>query len=661
MSENHSAERLPTAPVADRMRSRWPVLLPAAATAALLTWLTLSAGSGEESSVAGLPGSDAGVTWLVPTLQLLNDLAAVLTAGCLLGAAVLLPGDRLLSAPGYRWVRTAGWFALAWSLLSLAAVPALLAEFLGRGLSVVTPTAVVQFVADNPQAQARVVVAVLAAVLAMAARVALTMGGALSLLLVALVAALPPALVGHAGGTGGLFAPTAVALHVLGVVLWAGGLVALLVCRSISVRAAGAAVSRFSRLAGPLALLVGASGVLTALTRLSDPAQVLDSSYGLLVLIKLVAFVGLIVVGAWHRRWTMPALVAGRPAAFLRLLCVEVVLFGATMGVAVGLSRTPPPTVLAAAQDGRHAVPDVVVPAPPSPGALLDVHPGLVFPVLAAAAIGFYLAGVRRMSASGRPWPWLRTFAWSASWALVLLVTSSGLAGYGGVLSSVHVLQHLTLALAAPLLMVLARPGRLAVSALLPSTGQQDLRGPREWLVAVRGHPVMRAALHPMVALPVYLVVNYSVYVSGLYGWLLRSEVADVVFFNLFLMSGMLFFRALLGPAGPDTAAAPRLPVVLAALAGWAAVHGAVAIVVLRSGPLLAAEWWSQLPRLWGPMPIEDQQTAGRIAATYGVAMLFATVLAILWRRSRRPGPPPVAARSAAPRLSGEPQVQGTP
>ncbi|CCG02797.1 cytochrome c oxidase assembly protein [Blastococcus saxobsidens] len=653
------ADSLVTAQAADRMRSRWPVLLPAAAAALLLTWLTLSAGSEEESSVAGLPGSDAGAAWLVPMVQLLNDLAAVMTAGCLLGAAVLLPGDRLLAAAGYRWVRTAGWSALVWSLLSLAAVPALLAEFLGRGLSGVTPTAVVQFVADSPQAQARLVVAVLAAVLAMAARVILSMGGTLGLLLVALLAALPPALVGHAGGTGGIYGPTAVALHVLGVVLWAGGLVALLVCRSISVGAAGAAVSRFSRLAGPLALLVGGSGVLTALTRLSDPAQALGSSYGLLVMIKLVAFVGLIVVGAWHRRWTMPALVAGRPAAFLRLLSVEVVLFGATMGVAVGLSRTPPPTPPAAAQGGgSHAAADVVVPAPPSPAALLDVHPGLVFPVLTAAAIGLYLAGVRRMSARGRPWPRLRTLAWSASWALVLLVTSSGLAGYGGVLSSVHVLQHFTLSLAAPLLMVLARPGRLAMTALRPSTGQ-DLRGPREWLVALRGRPVMGAALHPMVALPVYLVVNHSVYVSGLYGWLLRSEAADVVFFTLFLISGTLFFRALLGPAGPDTATAPRPPVVLAALAGWAAVHGAVALVVLRSGPLLAAEWWSQLLRLWGPMPIEDQQTAGRIAATYGVAMLFATVLAILWRRSRRPGAPPAAACSAAP-VQGAPQVQGT-
>jgi cytochrome c oxidase assembly factor CtaG len=184
------------------------------------------------------------------------------------------------------------------------------------------------------------------------------------------------------------------------------------------------------------------------------------------------------------------------------------------------------------------------------------------------------------------------------------------------------------------------------MSALRPATGT-DARGPREWLAALRGHPAVRTALHPLVALQVYLVVNYSVYVTGLYGWLLRSQLADLVFFSVFLISGTLFFRALLGPAEPGAAELPRLSVVIPALAGWAVGHGVVAIVVLRSGPLLAAEWWSRLQRIWGPMPIEDQQAAGRIAATYGVAMLFATAFAVLWPRVGRTGSSPVLAPSA--------------
>lgn len=631
------AEGLTAGPPVTRLWTRWPVLLPAAATAALVTWLTLAAtGSGDSASAAGVPSPDAPVAWLVPTLRLAGDLVAVLTVGCLLGAVVLLPGDRLLSAAGYRWVRSAGWSAAVWCLLSLVGIPALLSEFLGRGFSVISPASVVDFVTDSRQAQAQVVVAALAALVAMAARAVLTMSGAVSLLLVALLAALPPALAGHAGSTGGLVAPTAVALHILGVVLWAGGLVALVVCRTVSVTAAGAAVSRFSRLAGPLVVLVGASGAVTALTRLPDPVQLLTTSYGLLVLIKLVAFVGLVVVGAWHRRCSLPALASGRPAAFLRLLTVEVLLFGATVGVAVGLSRTPSPTAGgASAGDGGHAVLGASVPVPLSPGALLDVHPDLFFAVLATTAVAFYVAGLRRMAAHGRRWPPARSAAWFAGWALVLLVTNSGLARYGAVLSSVYVVQHLTLSLAAPLLMVLGRPGVMATAVLRPAV-EEGTRGPREWLHVLCTRPVIRAVAHPLAALALFMAINYSSYVTGLYGLVLRSRLADAVFSGLSLASGVVFFRALLGAAETDARDVPPPSVRMVALMGWALGHGAVALFVLRGGSLLAADWWSEVGRLWGPMPIEDQYLAGRIAATYGVAMLFATVLAILWPRRQR-------------------------
>jgi cytochrome c oxidase assembly factor CtaG/putative copper export protein len=640
-------EQLTSRPGAVQPRRRWPVLVGATAAAAVATAMALVAAAGTPPHSGSGLGVPTTAPWLVPGLRVLTDLLAVVTVGCLLGAAVLLPGDRLLSVAGYRWVQTAGRWAGVWSLVSLATIPALLVEFLGQGWSALSLSATAQFLTDSPQAQAQVAVAVLTALLAGAARAVLTMRGAMGLLMVGLVATLPPVVAACPANAGGPAASTAVALHVLGVVLWAGGLVALLLARKVSVSATSVAVARFSRLAGVLVLVVGGSGIVTALTALSAPAQVIRSSYGVLLLIKLVAFVGLATVGAWHRRSTLPALAAGRPSAFLRLATVEVVLFGATVGVAVALSRTPTPTASGPVQrDGAHAVLGFPLPEPPSPGVLLDVYPGLFFPVLVAAGLAFYLAGVRRMSAAGRPWPRLRTFAWCTALALVILVTTSGLARYGGVLSSVHVLQHLTLSLAVPLLLVLARPGALAMRALRPATGT-DALGPREWLAAVRGHPAVRAALHPLVALQAYLVVNYSVYVTGLYDVLLRSQLADMVFFSLFLISGVLFFRALLGPAERGAAEHPGLSVVVPALAGWAVAHGVIALVVLRSGPLLAAEWWSRLQRIWGPMPIEDQQTAGRIAATYGVAMLFATALAILWPRTGMTGSSPTPAPSA--------------
>jgi cytochrome c oxidase assembly factor CtaG len=624
--------------------ARWAVLLGSAALALFVTWVILTAtGATGVVPAPELSGSATSVPWLVSVLRLLTDLAAVLTVGCLLGGAVLLPGDRLLSAPGYRWVRAAGWSALGWCLLSLAAVPALLSEFLGRGFSAVSLTALLDFTAGSPQAQAQLVVAGLTAFLALAARVTLTTTGALRLLVAALLAALPQALAGHAGSTGDLVVPTAIALHVLGVVLWGGGLVALLLCRKVSVPLLSTAVARFSRLAVALVLIVGASGLITALTLLPDPAQVLTTSYGLLIATKMVAFVGLAVVGAWHRRWSMPTLAAGRPAAFLRLLAVEILLFGATVGVAVGLSRTPPtgggPF---SSGSGDHDLLGFPMPVPLAPGALLEFRPDLFFAALATAAVAFYVAGIRRMAARDRRWPPARSAAWFAGWALVVLVTNSGLARYGPVLSSVYIAQHLTLSLAAPLLMVLARPGALAMTALRPAL-EDGVRGPREWLEKLRAHPAIRSLAYPWAALAVYMAASYSLYVMDLHEPVLRSPLAGTVFFALSLASGALFFRSVLGPAGTAAATAPRLPVRMAVLIGWAIGHVAVALLVLRGGSVLAAGWWSELQRLWGPMPIEDQHLAGRIAATFGVAMFFATVLAVLWS-GRRPEEPEATA-----------------
>lgn len=638
-------DQAPGPAAASPERRRWPILLAGTASAALVLALVLAAvGVSGPVTAVGLEVPGGSVAWLVPALRLLADLAAVLTVGCLLGAAALLPGDRLLGAAGYRWLQVAGWSSGAWFLIALLAVPALLADFLGRGLSAVTLTGLAGFVLDNPQAQAQGVVVVLTALVAVGARVVLTMGGALVLLLLALAAALPPALAGHAASSQGTVAVTAVGLHVLGVVLWAGGLVALALARRVSVTAASTAAGRFSRLAGVLVLVVGGSGVMLALTRLSSPAQVLQTSYGVLVLIKLVAFLGLVTVGAWHRRSTLPALAAGRSGAFLRLATGEVVLFAATIGVAVGLSRTPTPVRAdALGEAGVHELLGVAASVPPSAGALLDVYSGLFFPVLSAAALFVYLTGVRRIRTAGRQWPRGRTLAWCGGWALVLLVTSSGLARYGPVLGSAQVLQHLTVVLAAPFLMVLSRPGELAVAFLRPAS-QEGVRGPREWFLLFRAHPVVRLALHPFVALPVFLVVSYSVYALDLLEWVLRSPTANIAFLSLGLVAGVLFFRSLLG-ADTSGKTEPRgLTVRFAALVTWAATHGYVALQVLRRGPLLAADWWSELPRIWGPLPIEDQQTAGRIAATYGIAVFFAAVLAMLW---------PVS--GAAPAVTGLP------
>ncbi|WP_143108309.1 copper resistance D family protein [Geodermatophilus obscurus] len=342
-------------------------LLAAAAAVLALAACGVTMWAGGATDVVPLPGipvPSPEVTWLVPGLRLLADLAAVVAVGGLLGAAVLAPGDHLLSAAGYRWMRLAGWAAATWGLAALAALPVQLADFLGTPVSGVSPRGVASFVVDVAQGRVLVLVAVLAAVVAVAARTVLTSTGARALLVVALLATLPPAFTSHSAEESDHdLAVTGVALHVLGVVLWAGGLVALLLARQLAGPERATAVQRFSRLALPMALVVAVSGVLTTLTRLTAPGQLLQTGYGIVLLAKTAALLALVALGWWHRRTTLPAL-EDRPAAFLRLAGVEVLVFAATIGLAAGLARTPLPadtgsdTVAAAADAAVGAGPD---------------------------------------------------------------------------------------------------------------------------------------------------------------------------------------------------------------------------------------------------------------------------------------------------------------
>jgi len=331
-----------TAPAAVR---RGPLVLGAALAAMAACALTLwAAGAADVVSVPGIPAPPPVVAWLVPALRLVADAAAVLTVGCLFGAVVLVPGDTILSAAGYRWVRLAGWGATAWALASLASLPVLLADFLGTGLSAISFRGVTSFVLDVEQGRGLMVVAVLAAVVAVMARTVLHPAGARWLLIVALAATVPPAFASHsAEDADHNLAVAAVALHVLGVVLWAGGLLALMLAAKLTGPARTTAVERFSRLAAPLALLVAGSGAITAFTRFTAPGQLFSTGYGAVLLVKVAAFAGLLALAAWHRRRSLPALRAQRPGTFLRLAGAELLLLAATIGLAVGLARTPTP------------------------------------------------------------------------------------------------------------------------------------------------------------------------------------------------------------------------------------------------------------------------------------------------------------------------------
>ena len=176
-------------------------------------------------------------------------------------------------------------------------------------------------------------------------------GGRLPAIIAAAAAALAMlarAIGGHASGQGLVWWNVGLQwVHVLGVGVWIGGLPwLLLVVGADGARERGAQVRRFSLIAGLGLAAVAATGVLRAVDELGGWARVrdvLDSSYGTVLAIKVGVAVVLIALGTLNHYVNVPRYAAAGRAALRRTVGGELVLatgIFALTGVLTGLPPT---------------------------------------------------------------------------------------------------------------------------------------------------------------------------------------------------------------------------------------------------------------------------------------------------------------------------------
>lgn len=612
-------------------------VLVALVVVALLLWT----GDGRPApSPSGIPDPGAGTEWALPLVRVLSDLAAILTVGLLLTGAVLVPArDGELRGARLRWTRAARWSALVWAAAVVAQVVLTLSDVLAQPVpSVLDPALLGSFVRDIDVGRALLVQAVLALVVAAGAYAVRTTTGAALTGLVALVALVPPTLTSHAGTSADhTVAVTSLMVHVVAVSLWCGGIAALVLLGTADRRPFPVAVPRFSALALWCAVAVGASGLVSAWVRLGDAAALVTTSYGRIVILKVVLIVVLSGFGLWHRRRSLPLL--GSDASrllFLRVAAVEVLVMAATVGVAVALSRTPPPVT------GDVPV-DLLSPArlllgfdlPPTPDlvgllwaqARLD---GFWFAVVALFAT-LYGAGLRTMRRSGDSWPVSRTINWYVGVALLLLATQTGLATYSHVLFSAHMAQHMVLVMVVPIFLVLGAPITLALRTLPRVPGQL---GPREWLTAAVHSRTVALLANPIVASLIFLLGFYGLYFTPLYAWLMPSHWGHVAMNLYFLLSGFLFFWALIG-IDPG----PRRPPFLLRLIVMIVVmplHSLFAIGMLATTVVLAEPFYAALQRPYGTDLLADQHLGAAIGWASGDIPMLIVMIAMFvqWVRA---------------------------
>jgi putative copper export protein len=319
----------------------------AAAGFVVLVVALLAAGGAPKSLPAGLTGAGQPVSWAVPVLRLIADLAAVATGGAVLATAWLLPaGDGKLAKQGLRACQDAAVAAGVWAVASIGGLLVSASVILGVPLSQLASRAGDAGAVN--QVRALAVAVVLTAVLAVVLSGARTVGTARVALVLTAAALTGPLLTGHGAIESTTFwsvlATGSLVIHVFCATAWIGGLGSLLRYGRDHL----AAVEKFSRLALVCVVAIGLTGLLTAEIHLGGRedglglvTQWVTTGYGALVFAKAVAFALLVWIGWRHRQATLPALAANEPAAFWRLAAVELLVMAGTVGLAVALSRTP--------------------------------------------------------------------------------------------------------------------------------------------------------------------------------------------------------------------------------------------------------------------------------------------------------------------------------
>ena len=203
---------------------------------------------------------------------------------------------------------------------------------------------------------------------------------------------------------------------------------------------------------------------------------------------------------------------------------------------------------------------------------------------------------------------------------------------YGRAAFSLHMAQHMTLSMVAPLLLVLAAPITLALRAL-PAAKSSQPAGAREWLLAALHSPFARVLTHPVTALVLFITAPYMIYFSGLFETAMRAHWAHELMHVHFVLVGYLFFESLIGTDPiPYRASYPmRMVTLFASLA----FHAFFAVALMSSQALIAGAYFETLNRPWWPDLLADQTSGASFAWAFGELPGIIVLVVLLFQWSR--------------------------
>ena len=260
-----------------------------------------------------------------------------------------------------------------------------------------------------------------------------------------------------------------------------------------------------------------------------------------------------------------------------------------------------------------------------------DTFLGVITMALAAG----YVLGVARLRRRGDRWPAGRTLAWLAGCAALVFATGSGVRSYGSAMFSVHMVEHMTLNMFVPVLLVLGAPVTLALR-VLPGSPAGSPPGPREWIVRLVHSPFTAFLSNPITAFVLFVGSLYAVYFTPLFDTLVRYHWGHEFMAVHFLITGYLFYWGIIGvDPGPR-----RLPFIgrLALLFAIMPFHAFFGVAMMTMTSVVGGNFYRGLALPWVANLNDDQHLGGAIAWGASEVPLIMVVVALVtqWARQDR-------------------------
>ena len=332
-------------------RSSWGIYVAAMLIAGLIAGFISLFLLADSLAALGIPDPGRITTFGLPLFRGLAWILMALSIGSFLASSFLIAprGDNaaLIDAPlsvdGHIAARTGTWASFGMAAVGLVEIPLIMSDLTGAPFFQVFEPSTMKMALTEISTTIvwgiSVLIALVVGVLGLCGR-----GWSMQpvLLFLSILQVVPIGMEGHSAAGGDHdYGTNSLLWHLVFVMLWVGGLMALIAHGRRLGPNLAFAVKRYSGIAFMAIVVLAVSGLINTLIRMNI-SDLVDSAYGIILITKFVLTILLGIFGLAHRELTIPQL-GKDPRLFIRIAIVEVAVMAGTIGVAITLGRTVPP------------------------------------------------------------------------------------------------------------------------------------------------------------------------------------------------------------------------------------------------------------------------------------------------------------------------------